>query len=161
MYLLPNAIFTSVCLLLPGLSPAYQMTARKPGPGTSTDSGWDSVWRMSNCPITQRCSSYLAPRPTPSLTSLAASVSCPTGPHVTSEGQTTCPSSSSPTLPTLLWEVCRYSANALVLTFPKPKVASPSWLLALFPCSSSPSSPTLLSDCPSVQPPPSPWEGQQ
>lgn len=120
---------TSLCLLNPGLFPAYQMTARKQELGICTGSGWDSAWLMSICPITQSCSACPVPNPTPSQTGPATSVSCRTGSPVTSAEQTTCRSSSSLTQPTLLSGVCRYCTAGPVLTFPKPKVFSPSWLL--------------------------------
>lgn len=68
---------------------------------------------MSTYPITLFCSVCLVPHPTPSLTDLATSVSCQTGPLVTSVGQMIWQSSSSPMLHTLPWEACRYGCAVL------------------------------------------------
>lgn len=141
------------CLWLPGLFPACQMTAKKPEPGISTGSGLDLDWLMSICPIIQSYLASLVPRPTPSLTGQVTSVSCQMGSLVISVDQVTYRNSSSPTQPTQRLEVCRYSYIHLILTFPKPKVASPSWLLQA-PLGLPPSLHHLLtlSDCLHLQP---------
>lgn len=124
------SIRTTPCPLPPGLSPAYQMTARKPEPGTSTGSGWDLVWPTSIYPITQSYSACLVPHPTPLPTGLVTSVSCQTVSPVISVDRMTCRGSSSLMQPTLLLEVCRYFFfYTPVLIFHKPKVPSPYWLL--------------------------------
>lgn len=117
------------CFRLPGLFPACQMTVKKPEPSISTGSGLDLDWLMSICPIIQSYLASLVPRPTPSLTGQVTSVSCQMGSLVISVDQVTYRNSSSPMQPTQRLEVSRYSYIHLILTFPKPKVASPSWLL--------------------------------
>lgn len=143
---------TSLCLLLLGLSPSCQMTARKPEPGTSTGSGWDLAWLMSVCPITQSCSACLVPHPTPSLTGPVTSVSSQTGPPVTSVDPMTCRSSSSPTQPTLLLEVCRYCTITLYWHFLNQRLVHPPGCWSLLMLFFLPLITFTLSDCLSVQP---------
>lgn len=106
---------------------------------------------MSICSITLFCSACLVPHPTPSLTGLVTSVSCQTGSPVTSVDRMTCLSSSSPTQPTLLLEVCRYCTVALSWHFLNQRLLQPpgccTLLLFFLPFISF-----ILSDCLSPKP---------